>query len=237
MTGTSSSPRALSKRRASNLRFTPAQKRFEIYPLDKPVAFASPKFVCMPDGGLRYYSGCSTSRTATKMTRVHHRTGLTRGFRTIVAGLPAPESHGIPIWRSIAGRGRDASTSDRQRTNSGVVGLDDFALGWAKQHPDVHDVPTRYKERFCGTAVNSANPGALLRLRSPSRSVSGVRQQQQDSHQGLRRITPSATAPSSLPADAAICAWKCMAFACARLGFNEYSRYFTTRHELRAPAR
>ena len=86
--------------------------------------------------------------------------GLRDGSRrTIVAGMPAQGDYGLtdlavsPDGRLYFGIGT--------ATNSGIVGLDNWAVGWVRQHPKVHDLPwTKLRLRI--VRLDSRNPTAGL---------------------------------------------------------------------------
>lgn len=75
--------------------------------------------------------------------------------RDLVAGLPSDGDHHNnqltvgPDDKIYFGQGT--------ATNSGVVGLDNFKMGWLKKHPNFHDIPAK-NIKLVGKAYESANP-------------------------------------------------------------------------------
>jgi glucose/arabinose dehydrogenase len=95
---------------------------------------------------------------------------------TVVAGLPAQGDHGVtdlvfgPDGRLYFGVG--------SATNSGVVGLDNWAAGWVQRHPKVADepyVPTSGSMRLRGFRMTTPNPAAGL-FTGDVQSVTGAYQ-------------------------------------------------------------
>ncbi|HEX4123119.1 MAG TPA: hypothetical protein VHY37_00210 [Tepidisphaeraceae bacterium] len=115
---------------------------FDVYPLGRrlPFSFSNSSWrMYGPIGGMIFYQG---------RLYVSHRDE--RGFglitaldyqghhTTIVGGLPAQGEYSVTdmaIWngRLFFGLGTG--------TNSGIVGLDDWAIGWPRRYADFHDVP------------------------------------------------------------------------------------------------
>jgi glucose/arabinose dehydrogenase len=135
--------------------------RFEIYPipqkfprnlLGREVAIKGPVGGMVADHGRVYVS---------------HRDANDRGIitafaydgtpTTIIADLPAAGDYGMtdlaisPNGRLFFGVG--------SATNSGVVGVDDWKLGWVKQHPDFCDV-SWWDFKLLGYRFDSPNPRA-----------------------------------------------------------------------------
>lgn len=75
--------------------------------------------------------------------------------RDLVTGLPSDGDHhnnqltAGPDGRIYFGQGT--------ATNAGVVGLDNFKMGWLPDHPEFHDIPAR-DVRLMGRAYETANP-------------------------------------------------------------------------------
>lgn len=82
------------------------------------------------------------------------------GHKTLVAGLPAQGEHGLTDLAVNPVTG-DLWFGCGSATNSGVVGLDDWAMGWVRDHPDVHDVPWHDIE-LLGYKFQTSNPLAGL---------------------------------------------------------------------------
>ena len=117
--------------------------------------------------------------------RRDHRTGL-QG-RTTGRSSPACRrraSTGSPTWRSTRAR-RRLFFGVGTATNSGVVGMDDFAIGWPQDHPNVHDIPYK-KLVLWGRRFDTPNPNASPLFGIGEIAVSGavpaVRRQQPDGH-------------------------------------------------------
>lgn len=75
--------------------------------------------------------------------------------RDLVTGLPSDGDHHTnqmtigPDGKIYFGQGT--------ATNSGVVGIDNFKMGWLKKHPDFHDVPAR-DVKLVGRTYETPNP-------------------------------------------------------------------------------
>ena len=61
-------------------------------------------------------------------------------LRTVVGDLPAQGDHGVTALAVNPLNGR-LFFGVGSATNSGVVGVDNWAVGWLKEHPDFHDQP------------------------------------------------------------------------------------------------
>ncbi len=81
--------------------------------------------------------------------------------RTVVGGLPAQGDYGVTDLAVNPTNGRlyfGLGTA----TNSGVVGLDNWAKGWVRPHPDFHDNPFSPLKLY-GYRFSTANPtGGIL---------------------------------------------------------------------------
>ena len=142
--------------------FTPQGSRFHLYRDPRlPLGIGSPRHKLYgPIGGMVWHDG---------KLYVSHRDANRKGVisvidsdgsrRTIVAGMPAQGDHGLtdlavgPDGRLYFGIGT--------ATNSGIVGLDNWAVGWVRRHPEVHDLPWT-KIRTRGVRMDSRNPLAGL---------------------------------------------------------------------------
>lgn len=91
---------------------------------------------------------------------VSHRGKISRidtggGMRDLVTGLPSSGDHHNnqmtvgPDGKIYFGQGT--------LTNSGVVGEDNFKMGWLKKHPDFHDIPAR-DITLVGRTFEAPNP-------------------------------------------------------------------------------
>ena len=80
--------------------------------------------------------------------------------RTVVADLPARGDYGVGGLAVHPTSGR-LYFGVGAATNSGVVGLDNFARGWAGRHPDFHDRPAADTE-LLGYRFDTPNPRAGL---------------------------------------------------------------------------
>jgi glucose/arabinose dehydrogenase len=142
--------------------FTPGGSRFTVYRDPRlPLGIGSPKHKLYgPIGGMVWHDG---------KLYVSHRDGNRRGVisalgydgsrKTIVAGMPAQGDYGLtdlalgPDGRLYFGIGT--------ATNSGVVGIDNWAVGWVRRWPGVRDLPWA-KLRLRGVRMDSRNPLAGL---------------------------------------------------------------------------
>jgi glucose/arabinose dehydrogenase len=137
---------------------------FDVYPKpdSSPFAFLKKRFhIYAPIGGMVYHDGgLFVSHRDENRMGVITRFGIDDGStRTVVADLPAQGDNSVtditlsPTGRLIFGVGT--------ATNSGVVGLDNFKVGWVQEHPLLADqsyVPLKlYGYRF-----NTPNPRAGL---------------------------------------------------------------------------
>lgn len=136
---------------------------FDIYPL-KPHSilrrFRDDFRMYGPIGGMCFHDGFLyiTHRDAHGLGVVS-RVGLDGSSRTVVADLPAQGDNSLtditvsPTGRLVFGLGT--------ATNSGVVGIDNFTIGWPRKYPRVHDqsyVPLK----LLGYRFNTPNPNSGL---------------------------------------------------------------------------
>ncbi len=148
------------------LGFRPDGTTFQLYPpprgidIDLPFGLGNRFRIYGPVGGMVAYQG---------RVYVSHRDADDRGVitaisytgvpETIVADLPAQGDFGItdlaisPTGRLYFGVG--------SATNSGVVGLDNWAAGWVRRHPDFHD-RSWYNLKLTGYRFDTRNPRAGL---------------------------------------------------------------------------
>jgi glucose/arabinose dehydrogenase len=123
--------------------FRPDGTRFDVYhDAQLPFGIGSPKKKLYgPIGGMLYHDGkLYVSHRDRNHMGVITAIGLRDGSRTtIVAGMPAQGDYGLtdlalkPDGRLYFGIGT--------ATNSGIVGLDNWSVGWVRQYPNVHDLP------------------------------------------------------------------------------------------------
>jgi len=141
----------------------PDGTRFEVYRDPQlPFGIASPKAKLYgPIGGILYHDGkLYVSHRDRNRLGVITAFGLRDGSRrTIVGGMPAQGDNGLtdlalkPDGRLYFGIGT--------ATNSGIVGLDNWGVGWVRQYPKVHDQPwTKLRLRI--VRLDSRNPIAGL---------------------------------------------------------------------------
>ena len=143
--------------------FRPNGTRFDIYrDPNLPFGIGAPKAKLFgPIGGMLYHEG-----QLYVSHRDRNRKGVISAIRlrdgaqtTIVAGMPAQGDYGLtdlalkPDGRLYFGIGT--------ATNSGIVGLDNWAVGWVRQYPKVHDQPwTKLRLRI--VRLDTRNPIAGL---------------------------------------------------------------------------
>ncbi|HWB52533.1 MAG TPA: hypothetical protein VG722_00005, partial [Tepidisphaeraceae bacterium] len=139
--------------------FRPDGSRFDVYPLG-PIGLFRGFQIYGPIGGMVVDEG---------RIYVSHRdadgNGVITAFdyhghhTTIVADLPAQGEYGLtglavgPNGKIYFGVG--------SATNSGVVGLDDWALGWVRKHPQFCDMPA-VNLKLLGYRFDTPNPLAGL---------------------------------------------------------------------------
>lgn len=146
--------------------FTPSLTRFDVYPFDKPILpFVKRKFrMYGPIGSILWHNGgLYVSHRDENDFGVVSKLDYKGGARTIVAGLPAQGEHGVTDLAIDPRTGR-LFFGIGSATNSGVVGNDDYAMGWVKQHPEVADVPylpDGNPIRLWGQKYLAPNPAAV----------------------------------------------------------------------------
>jgi glucose/arabinose dehydrogenase len=138
---------------------------FNVYPLEDRILFGLPTpgswRMYGPVGGMVCYEGkiFVSHRDADGMgviTALDYK----GNHSTIVGGLPAQGDYGVTDLAISPTNGRlyfGVGTA----TNSGVVGLDNWAAGWVRDHPLVHDQPLK-DVALLGYRFDSANPLAGL---------------------------------------------------------------------------
>ena len=141
-------------------------KYFNLYPFGRTVSFFPTGFVIYgPVGGMVVHHG---------RVYVSHRDRDGRGVitafgrdgthTTIVANLPAQGDYGVTDLCVNKGR---LYFGIGTATNSGVVGLDNFAQGWLRRYPDVCDQVYSFENPplpwvLNGSRFNTPNPRAGL---------------------------------------------------------------------------
>lgn len=78
-------------------------------------------------------------------------------LRDLVTGLPSDGDHHNN--QMTAGRDGKIYFGQGTATNSGVVGVDNYKMGWLKDHPEFHDVPAR-DVKLVGRTYETPNPMA-----------------------------------------------------------------------------
>ncbi len=82
------------------------------------------------------------------------------GHKTLCAGFPCQGDYGLTDIAYDSRTGR-VWFGCGTVTNSGVVGLDNWAIGWVRQHPEAHDLPLKDIE-LLGYKFQTFNPIAGL---------------------------------------------------------------------------
>ena len=142
--------------------FRPDGTRFNIYNDARlPFGIGSPRRkIYGPIGGLVYHD-----RKVYVTHRDRNGKGVITAFgydgtrKTIVAGMPAQGDHGLTDL-AVAPNGR-LYFGIGTATNSGVVGIDNWQVGWVRKHPNVRDLPWT-KLRLGASRFDSRNPLAGL---------------------------------------------------------------------------
>jgi glucose/arabinose dehydrogenase len=142
--------------------FTPSGSRFTVYHDPRlPLGIGSPKHKLYgPIGGMVWHDGkLYVSHRDANRRGVISALGYDGSRKTVVAGMPAQGDYGLtdlaigPDGRLYFGIGT--------ATNSGVVGIDNWAIGWVRRWPGVRDLPWT-KLRLRGVRMDSRNPLAGL---------------------------------------------------------------------------
>lgn len=142
--------------------FKPNGGRFTVYRDPQlPFGIGSPDFKLYgPIGGMIWHDG---------KLYVSHRDANRKGVisaldydgnrKTILAGMPAQGDYGLTDL--AVGTDNRLYFGIGTATNSGVVGIDNWQVGWPRRYPKVHDVPWD-KLRLRGVRMDSRNPQAGL---------------------------------------------------------------------------
>lgn len=103
------------------------------------------------------------------------------GVRDLVTGLPSLGDH----HNNQMTIGPDGMLYFGQgvATNSGVVGLDNFKMGWLAKYPDVHDVPAK-DIRVTDQAFETPDPMAMLADKGPGHGGRATNGKEQDKGTG-----------------------------------------------------
>ena len=137
--------------------------RFDIYhDPNLPFAIAAPRNKLYgPIGGILYHDGkLYVSHRDRNELGVISAIRLRDGSRTtVVAGMPAQGDYGLTDL-ALGADGR-LYFGIGTATNSGIVGLDNWAVGWVRRHPKVHDEPWT-KLRLRSVRLDARNPIAGL---------------------------------------------------------------------------
>jgi glucose/arabinose dehydrogenase len=137
--------------------------KYDIHPRPNrsPFGLFEQKFhIYGPVGGMIYHDGSVyvTHRDENRLG-VITRFGLDGSHSTVVADLPAQGDYGMTDL-TVSSTGRIVFGLGTA-TNSGVVGLDNFATGWVQRYPKVSDQPyTNLK--LLGYRFDTPNPNAGL---------------------------------------------------------------------------
>lgn len=142
--------------------FKPDGARFSIYHDPRlPLGVGSPKAKLYgPIGGMVHHEGklYVSHRDATGKG-VISALGYDGSRKTIIAGMPAQGDYGLTDL-AVGTDGR-LYFGIGTATNSGIVGLDNWATGWVRRHPKVRDKPWT-PLRLRGVRMDSRNPLAGL---------------------------------------------------------------------------
>ena len=154
---------------------TPNRARFDIYPFDKSLLpFAKRKFQLYgPIGSILWHKGgLYVSHRDERDFGVISKLDYKGGARAVVAELPARGENGVTDLAIDPRTGR-LFFGVGNATNSGVVGTDDYDMGWVKRHPEVADVPYTpdVDARLWAQKLFSPNPAALWFM--PDISITG----------------------------------------------------------------
>jgi glucose/arabinose dehydrogenase len=142
--------------------FRPDGTRYTVYHDPQlPLGIASPRNKLYgPIGGMIYHDGkLYVSHRDEKRLGVITAFGSDGSRKTIVAGMPAQGDYGLTDL-AVGADGR-LYFGIGTATNSGIVGLDNWAVGWPRRYPKVHDLPFG-KIRLRGVRMDSRNPQAGL---------------------------------------------------------------------------
>lgn len=137
-------------------------RRFDVYPSGRRIPWVSPGFrIYGPIGGMVVDQGrIFVSHRDADDRGVITAFGYDGSHRTVVAGLPARGDHAVTDLAINPANGR-LYFGVGSATNSGVVGIDDWQVGWVRNHPDFCDVPF-VDLRLLGYRFDTRNPRAGL---------------------------------------------------------------------------
>ena len=142
--------------------FRPDGTRYTVYHDPQlPLSIASPRNKLYgPIGGMIYHGGkLYVSHRDEKRLGVITAFGSDGSRKTVIAGMPAQGDYGLTDL-AVGADGR-LYFGIGTATNSGIVGLDNWAVGWPRQFSKVHDLPFG-KIRLRGVRMDSRNPQAGL---------------------------------------------------------------------------
>jgi glucose/arabinose dehydrogenase len=142
--------------------FRPDGTRFSVYHDPQlPLGIASPRVKLYgPIGGMVFHAGkLYVSHRDDKRLGVISALGYDGSRKTVVAGMPAQGDYGLTDL-ALGGDGR-LYFGIGTATNSGIVGLDNWQVGWPRRNGKVHDLPWT-KIRTRGVRMDSRNPQAGL---------------------------------------------------------------------------
>jgi glucose/arabinose dehydrogenase len=136
---------------------------YDIYPRPgrSPFGLFGEKFrIYGPVGGMIYHDGAVyVSHRDENRMGVITRFGLDGSHGTVVADLPAQGDYGVTDL-TVSSTGRIVFGLGTA-TNSGVVGLDNFATGWIRRYPKVCD-QSYSNLKLLGYRFDTPNPNAGL---------------------------------------------------------------------------
>lgn len=142
--------------------FRPDGTRFDIY--------RAPRGIPLLQSGFRMYGPIGGMAVWNGRVYVSHRDAQRRGVitaltydgipTTIVGDLPAQGDHGVTDLAINPTNGR-LYFGVGSATNSGVVGLDNWEVGWVAKYPDFSDIPA-LDYRLTPARFTSPNPRAGL---------------------------------------------------------------------------
>ena len=142
--------------------FRPDGTRFDVYRDPRlPFGIGAPDYKLYgPIGGMLFHEGkvYVTHRDRNRLG-VISALGYDGSRTTILAGMPAQGDYGLTDL-SVGADGR-LYFGIGTATNSGIVGLDNWQVGWPRRYSKVHDVPWT-KIRTRGVRMTSRNPLAGL---------------------------------------------------------------------------
>ncbi|HUB26105.1 MAG TPA: hypothetical protein VL992_11800, partial [Tepidisphaeraceae bacterium] len=146
----------------------PGERFFNIYPNHEPFLYPliKPSYqIYGPIGGMVAYNGkLYVTHKDASGNGVVTEFGYDGSHRVVVADIPCQGDYGMgDIAVDDSGR---LYFSVGSATNSGVIGPDNWEIGWPRQHPDFCDIPFQ-PLKLTGYRFNSNNPLAGLFSGSP----------------------------------------------------------------------